>query len=247
VYAWDVTKSEGGASPFMSIKRVAVLVWKHSKFFSSPPGFAIPLSGALWGLIPALVARFTSEKAETLLSVYMYFHIPFTVSIIAFGMCLALIIEERIKRTGELLFATPTTVSEYLGSIWLVGFIIGALIAYIGIIIFAIINGFVFLSRFPGLIYLSPCITVVAWTSAGVSLGVIWVKPGWLKKIRFSVIAFAPVITLFALAEMGQVPQFLMWIPEIQPSLTFWFVASLWLSLLLILLSRRFEVRGLVC
>lgn len=231
----------------MSVKRVAVLVWKNSKFFASAGGFVFPLAGVLYSLIHALIARFTSENTGTLFLQYAHFYIPFIITPISVWACLALIVEERIKRTGEMLFATPITTLEYLVSLWTVGFLVTTLVAYIGIIIFVIINGFVFLSGFPNLFWLSPSIMALTWTSAGVLLGLIWVKPGRIKKTLFGVIAFAPVITLFIWVKMEQVPQFLLWIPEIPPSLTSWLMTSLWLFLLLWLLGRKFEVRGLVC
>lgn len=160
-------------------------------------------------------------------------------------MCLTLILEERIRRTGELLFSTPITPSEYLVSTWIVGFAIACLVCYSGIIIFTLINGFGLVSGLPGTLWLAPLIMALTWASAGVLLGVTLVLSSYLKKIMLWIISLVPALALFAITLHAplKMKQGAHYVP---PDVTLWLVAGLYLSVLLFPLSRTFQVRGLV-
>lgn len=226
--------------PTMSTKRMMVLMQKNLVFFITPPGFVITMMGVLYGFVQGIIFRLTEE---TVVSVnFLSLQLPL-IPLMVGTACAGLIVEERAKRTGELLFATPVTPFEYLASKWAVGVIVAILSSYLSMGLFIMIAGLEHLNPLPKFVWLHPPLMAMAWVSAGVLVGVIWVTSSWAKKILYTFAAFAPPTVIFLLEYVSGLHGHHV---SSLPSWALWVMIAFYLLLCLLVLSRKFEVRSLV-
>lgn len=236
-----MTPRSSGASPLASsMRRIKALMQRDLAIFFTPPGVGVIVLGVSYGVIEGVIFRITEETS--VIASFLNLHIPL-ISLIIGTVCSGLIVEERAKRTGELLFATPVTPLEYLVSKWVVGVIVAILGSYLGMVLFIMIAGLEHLELLPKFIWLHPPLMAMTWVSAGVLVGVIWVTSSWAKKILYTFAVFAPPTAIFLLEYvLGLHGRHLSSLPSWAP----WLMTALYSLVCLLLLGRKFEVRSFV-
>lgn len=223
----------------MSIRRVVTLAIQRDLPLLTVPLFSLWMP-IMWGFITR-----TAQETRILSLYHLFLNLlpPVVVAMVAMG-CMGSIIDERRKRTGECLFATPVTPLEYLASKWMVGFMASALNSYLSMGLFVIVAGVKYLKFVPNIVWLMPSLMGLSGASVGVLIAVVLGMSSWVKKILISLVIFVPQILIFGV-EIAFVSATGRPFSALSP-LARWLGASLYSVLCLLVLGRKLEVRAFV-